>query len=287
MCEVWHASCPLSRVLIVGIVGMGHMGSRIAERLRQAGHEVRTGEPAELAAQVDVLFTVLPDDSDVREVVLDTGLLAQLRDGAVFADLSTTSIELAEELGAAGREAGADVLDIKMSGSTPQVESGTLILLVGGDADVLERIRPVLEPLSQSIHLLGPNGAGAKMKLAVNLMLGVEMQAVAEAIAFAETVGLERGVVLETLEQMAVVAPAHKGKIDNARKGIYPVAFPLRLMSKDLSLIHETAAKAGLELPATEAASRVFATELAQADKDEDFSAVIRLMERNAEAANG
>jgi 3-hydroxyisobutyrate dehydrogenase-like beta-hydroxyacid dehydrogenase len=271
--------------VIVGIVGMGHMGSRIAERLQGAGHEVRTGDAPELAPQVDVLFTVLPNDDVVREVVLEGGVLPLLKDGAVFADLSTTSIELAEELGAAGLAAGADVLDIEMSGSTPQVESGELHLLVGGDADVLERIRPVLEPLSQSIHLLGPHGAGAKMKLAVNLMLGVEMQALAEAIAFAEATGLDRSTVLDTLEQMAVVSAAHKPKIDNARKGIYPVTFALRLMSKDLDLIHETASELGLELPAAQAAGEVFATELAQAEKDEDFSAVIRLMERNAEAA--
>jgi 3-hydroxyisobutyrate dehydrogenase-like beta-hydroxyacid dehydrogenase len=108
---------------------------------------------------------------------------------------STTSVDLANE----AREAGVDVLDVEMSGSTPQVESGELVLLVGGDADVLERVRPLFEPIAKSILHMGGRGAGAKMKLGANILLGVGMQALAEAIALGEAVNLERDRLLDAL----------------------------------------------------------------------------------------
>jgi 3-hydroxyisobutyrate dehydrogenase-like beta-hydroxyacid dehydrogenase len=269
---------------IVGVIGLGHMGSRIAYRLRGAEHDVRTwdherneGEtPAEIAAQADVVFTVLPNDEVVREVVIDSGLLGSLRDGAVYADLSTTSPQLVVDLSRAAREVGAQMLDIEMSGSTPQVESGELALLVGGDEALMDRIRPVLDPLSKTIVHMGDIGAGAKMKLVVNTMLGVGMQALAEAIGLGEAIGLDRGRLLDGLEQMAVVAPAHKPKIANVRKDEYPVAFALRLMHKDFTLVLDEAAKAGLPMPATQASAGVSGAAVEDVDEDVDFSYVAR-----------
>jgi 3-hydroxyisobutyrate dehydrogenase-like beta-hydroxyacid dehydrogenase len=283
----------------VGVIGLGHMGSRVAATLLDAGDDVvvwdrrreaarelesrgaRLAEtPQELVARVDLALSALADDEAVREVVLDGGLLTALRDGAVFADLSTTSVELAVELGAAGREAGVDVLDVELSGSTPQVEQGSLALLVGGDADVLERVRPTLEPLAQTILHMGGHGAGSKTKLAVNTLLGVGMQALAEAIALGESLGLDRAALLDGLGQLAVVAPAHRPKLENAKRDAYPVAFALRLMDKDFGLILDHAEEHGLDLPATVASARVCAAELSAAREDVDFSAVIRQMER-------
>jgi hypothetical protein len=273
------------------------MGSRIAAKLADAGHEVHTWDrrgdaapeldgrvrrastPAELAARVEVAFSVLVDDDAVREVVLESGLLASLPDRAVFADLSTTSPELVGELARAGAESGVDVLDVEMSGSTPQVESGELVLLVGGEEAVLNRARPVLEALAKTILLIGPHGAGASMKLAVNIALGVEMQAIAEAIAFGEAAGIERGTLLDAFDQLAVVAPAHKPKLENARQDEYPVAFALRLMRKDFELALDRAKEVGIDLPATRASAQACAAAAEAARDDEDFSVVIRLME--------
>lgn len=237
----------------VAVIGHGHMGSRIVERLRQHGHDI-VDDPG----SAEVVFTVLPDDEDVREVVLDGGLFGKLTSGAVFADLSTTSPGLVEELAAHARAAGVAILDIEMSGSTPQVETGELILLVGGEEETLDRIRPVLETFAETIVLMGPIGAGSKMKLVVNPLLGVGMEALAEAIGLGEALGLDRDTLLEALEQMAAVAPAHRGKLANVRHDEYPVAFALRLMHKDF----------GLVLAAAEA--------LDAADGDVDFSFVAR-----------
>jgi 3-hydroxyisobutyrate dehydrogenase len=287
----------------VGVIGLGGMGSRVAGRLLDAGHEVHVwnrrpdaareleargasvaATPAQLAAEADALLTVLSNDEAVREVVLDAGLLEALRDGALFGDLSTTSIELALELAATGREAGVDVLDVAMSGSTPQAEAGELVLLVGGDEHVLERFRPLLEPLAKTIVYMGDEGAGTKMKLTVNSLLGDGMQALAEAIAFGEAVGLDRERLLDGLAQTTVVAPAHRGKLENARKDEYPPTFPLPLMHKDFGLVLEAARRAGLDLPATAASARACEAELEQAGNDVDFSAVIRLMVQQVRA---
>jgi 3-hydroxyisobutyrate dehydrogenase-like beta-hydroxyacid dehydrogenase len=282
----------------VGVIGLGGMGRRVAARLLAAGHEVHVWnlEPgpaqeleargahvaettAQLAADVEALMTVLTNDEAVREVVLDSGLLSALPDGALYADLSTTSIELALELAATGGEAGIDVLDVAMSGSTPQVEAGELVVLVGGDQDVLERFRPLLEPLAKTIVYMGGEGAGTKMKLTVNTLLGDGMQALAEAIALGEAIGLERERLLDGLAQTAVVAPAHRSKLENAKKDDYPPTFPLPLMHKDFGLVLDAARHFGLDLPATAASARACEAELDQAGDDVDFSAVIRLME--------
>jgi len=281
----------------VGVIGLGHMGCRVAQRLLEAGHDVEGWDrkapivselarvqlaesPAALASRVDALFTVLADDEAVRSVVLDDAVLSSLREGALYADLSTTSPGLAEELAEAGREAGVDVLDVEMSGSTPQAEEGALVLLVGGDPPVLERMRPLLESISSSIVYMGGHGAGANMKLATNTLLGVGMQALAEAIAFGEAAGLDRGRLLDALAALAVVAPAHRPKLDNARRGEYPVAFALRLMDKDFRLVLAAAEERGVAMPATRASAEACAAALAGAREDVDFSVVIRDAER-------
>jgi 3-hydroxyisobutyrate dehydrogenase-like beta-hydroxyacid dehydrogenase len=255
----------------VFVIGRGYMGSRIVDRLQDHGHEV-----VDDAAAADVVFTVVPDDDAVRVAAIDSGLLASLRDGAIYADLSTTSPGLVEELATHAREAGVDFLDVEMSGSTPQVESGELALLVGGDEHVLERIRPVLEPLATSIVHMGPVGAGSKMKLVVNTLLGDGMQALAEAIGLGEAIGLDRGKLLDGLSELAVVAPAHKPKLENVKKDEYPVAFALRLMQKDFGLVLDEAANAGVAMPATQASAAACADALDHADEDVDFSFVAR-----------
>jgi 3-hydroxyisobutyrate dehydrogenase-like beta-hydroxyacid dehydrogenase len=282
----------------VGVIGLGLMGSRIARRLIAGAHAVRvwdrseeavdelvadgaiaTSSPAELAAAVDVAFSVLANDEAVRDVIIGGGVLSSLRSGGVYADLSTTSVDLVMELAAAAREAGADLIDIEMSGSTPQVESGQLTLLVGGDAALIDRIRPVLDEIAATILHVGALGAGAKMKLVVNIMLGVGMEALAEAITFGEAVGLDRERLLDALEHTAVVAPAHKPKLANVRRNDYPVAFPLRLMHKDFGLVLGHARDAGIDLPATRASAEVCGDELAASGDDVDFSAIVRRIE--------
>jgi 3-hydroxyisobutyrate dehydrogenase-like beta-hydroxyacid dehydrogenase len=177
------------------------------------------------------------------------------------------------------------VLDAPVSGSTVQAEQGQLVIFVGGEADVYQQCRPLLAVLGSKTFYLGPSGSGATMKLCVNTLLGLGIQALAEAIALGTKAGLERARFLDALGETAVVSPSQKAKLANARTDTYPAAFAQRLMFKDFGLIVETALELSVPMPATAAAVQVAAAEHARelaAQRDEDFSVVIRAMERMA-----
>jgi 3-hydroxyisobutyrate dehydrogenase-like beta-hydroxyacid dehydrogenase len=152
--------------------------------------------------------------------------------------------------------------------------------VVGGSEDAsaatpcFDAADSIFRVIARKYFYLGPSGSGATMKLVVNSLLGIGMQAIAEAVAFGEKAGLDRNRLLDVLSQTAVVAPAHVGKLQGAMTGDYRPQFPLRLMNKDFGLILNLAAAVGAEMPATRAASEVNAAQSAQG-QEQDFSAVI------------
>ena len=168
-----------------------------------------------------------------------------------------------------------------ISGSTPAAEEGT-ILFAGGNPQAFDRCRPIFEALAQKYFHVGGNGAGSAMKLVVNTLLGVNMQAIAEAATLGERMGLERERMLEVLAQTAVVSRAHQGKLLRAARNDYSPQFPLRLMAKDFGLILQMARELGVPMPATMASS-VVNRECTEPDEERDFSAVIEEMHRRAE----
>jgi 3-hydroxyisobutyrate dehydrogenase-like beta-hydroxyacid dehydrogenase len=170
---------------------------------------------------------------------------------------------------------------VTISGSTPAAEQGALTLFGGGDQACFEAAESLFRAIARKYFHLGPSGSGARMKLVVNALLGIGMQAIAEAVALGEKAGLNRNRLLDVLSQTAVVAPAHLGKLQRAMDGDYSPQFPLRLMKKDLWLILNLAAAVGARMPATEAAFQVNALQSEQRN-EEDFSAVILQMERQA-----
>jgi 3-hydroxyisobutyrate dehydrogenase-like beta-hydroxyacid dehydrogenase len=289
----------------VGFIGLGAMGSRMAGRFLAAHHEVvlynRTPErtkaladrgatvaatPRQLAAEVDVVCSSVANDAALEQVMFGPdGALAGARPGATVIEMSTVNPRTARRLHEAARSKGVAVLDAPVSGSTLQAEQGQLVIFVGGEADVYQQCRPLLAVLGSKTFYLGSSGSGATMKLCVNTLLGLGIQALAEAIALGEKAGLERGRFLDALGETAVVSPSQKAKLDNARKDQYPAAFALRLMFKDFGLIMDTALELSVPMPATAAAVQVAAAEHARevaAQGDEDFSVVIRAMERLA-----
>jgi 3-hydroxyisobutyrate dehydrogenase-like beta-hydroxyacid dehydrogenase len=173
------------------------------------------------------------------------------------------------------------VLDVTISGSTPVAEQGALTLFGGGDQGCFASAESIFRVIARRYFYLGPSGSGATMKLVVNSLLGVGMQAIAEALVLGEKAGLDRNRLLDVLSQTAVVAPAHVGKLERAIKGDYSPQFPLRLMNKDFGLILNLAAEVGAHMPATRAAYEVNATQSEQG-KEQDFSAVILQMEKQA-----
>jgi 3-hydroxyisobutyrate dehydrogenase-like beta-hydroxyacid dehydrogenase len=174
-----------------------------------------------------------------------------------------------------------EVLDVAISGSTPAAEQGILTLLAGGNEKLFRAAEPIFQAIARQYFLLGGPGSGTAMKLVVNTLLGVGMQAIAEAVALGEKTGLDRERLLAVLSKTAVIAPAHLGKLAKAAINDYSQQFPLRLMNKDFQLILEAAQQEKVSMPATEAAFYVNADEL-ERNADGDFSAVLKRMEEVA-----
>jgi 3-hydroxyisobutyrate dehydrogenase-like beta-hydroxyacid dehydrogenase len=173
-----------------------------------------------------------------------------------------------------------------MSGSTPVAEQGALTLFGGGDQGCFAAAESIFRAIARKYFYLGPSGSGATMKLVVNSLLGIGMQAIAEAVALGEKAGLDRNRLLGVLAETAVVAPAHVGKLGRAVKNDYSPQFPLRLMNKDFGLILNLAAAIGAEMPATRAAFQINAAQSAPG-QEQDFSAVILEMEKRAHLGSG
>jgi 3-hydroxyisobutyrate dehydrogenase-like beta-hydroxyacid dehydrogenase len=199
--------------------------------------------------------------------------------------MSTISPEGSRELHRLGAGFGVEVLDVAISGSTPAAEQGILTLLIGGDQELFRAAEPIFQAVARQYFFLGGSGSGTAMKLVVNTLLGIGMQAIAEAVVLGEKVGLDRKRLLEVLSKTAVIAPAHLGKLARVAINDYSPQFPLGLMNKDFQLILKAAAEARVSMPVTEEAFRINSEELAHHDKD-DFSAVLRRMEEFAGVAD-
>ena len=297
-----HAFEPSTTQL--AFIGLGNMGSRIAKRLLAAGYPVSVfdrdpsrsealtqngAKPvvsvAELAKSVNVFLSCLTDDQAVRDVYYGpAGVLANTSTGLVILEMSTVSPATSRELANKASDLGVQMLDVAISGSTPAAEAGTLFLLAGGNPDFFQAARPIFQAIASKYFHLGPSGAGTTMKLVVNAILGIGMQAIAEAAALGEKAGLSRDVLLEVLAQTAVVAPAHAGKLSRAARGDYSPQFPLPLMNKDFSLILQLAAGVDAVMPATSAAFQINSEAMA-ADADQDFSVVMKVMEHRTAKA--
>jgi len=289
----------------LGFIGLGNMGSRIAHRLLDHGYQLvvydidilkseairaQGGIVArtipELARTADVILSCLTNDEAVRSAYTGReGVFAGTRPGTAVLEMSTISPETSRELHRLGTQGGVEVLDVAISGSTPAAEQGILTLLVGGNRELFGAAEPIFEAVAKQYFLLGGPGSGTAMKLVVNTLLGVGMQAIAEAVALGEKVGLNRERLLEVLSKTAVIAPAHVGKLARVAINDYNPQFPLRLMNKDFQLILAAAAREQVLMPATEVAFRVNSDELAH-NSQEDFSAVLRQMEELAGIAN-
>ena len=282
----------------LGFIGIGAMGVRMARRLLEHGFQVTVFDRnpdkagaliksggilapsiAELASSVDVVLSSLPSDQAVLSVYKGPqGVLDHIRRGSMIIEMSTVNPETSRELYRLGSARGASVLDVPVSGSTPAAEQGLLTLLGGGDEESFNSSEAIFNALGRQHFYLGPSGSGATMKLVVNTLLGVGMQAIAEAAAFGEKAGLDRQRLFAVLSKTAVVAPAHLGKLTKALDHDYRPEFAVGLMNKDFRLILETASAVRAPMPAAAAAFPVNDAEFAN-HPDYDFSAVIDRME--------
>ena len=283
----------------IGFIGLGHMGSHMVPRLIQAGYQLtvydRTREkaqaiadatvaetPKDAAAHSEVVISIVTDDAALDEVMFGpNGVLAGTHVGSVIIDMSTVSPRASRHLFQAAKAKGVAMIDAAVSGSVPQVEQGSLLIFAGGEQEAYERCQPILGILGQSSFYMGSSGMGTTMKLVVNTLLGLGMQALAEAIALGEKAGLSKDVLLDVLGQTSVLTAGQKAKLENVRRGQYPTQFALSLQYKDLRLIINEADEVSVPMPATGVAFQMYDAALTRG-LDADFSVLIKFMEQLA-----
>ena len=255
----------------LGFVGLGAMGGRMAARLLAAGYPVigynRTPQkaaelvnagmtlapsPRAVAEASDVVFSMVTDNAALRAVALGpAGVVAGLAAGATFVEMSTVSPALVRELAVAVTARGAAMLDAPVSGSTVTVDHGQASIVVGGEPEVLERVRPYLLAIGPTVTHVGPLGLAKTMKIAINLGLAVQMLAFSEAVLLAEKSGIARERAVEAILKSVVASPMVKYRGPLVLGMPEEPMFDVPMMQKDLQLALDQGRAVGVTLPTT------------------------------------
>jgi 3-hydroxyisobutyrate dehydrogenase-like beta-hydroxyacid dehydrogenase len=283
----------------IGFVGLGHMGGSMAARLLAAGYAVhgmnrtrRRAEdliahglrwhatPREVATAADVVLTSVPDDEALNVAAAGPdGLLAGLTPGTTWVDVSTVSPTASREMAARVRAVGATMLDAPVSGSVPQVRSGSLTIMVGGDADTYDRVEPVLRELGTPRHI-GSNGQGLVLKLAINISLAVQMLALSEGLLLADRSGVDRRLALDVMIGSAIGSPMLKARAPLVLDPPAEAWFTLGLVQKDVELARDLAESLGVPLPTADRADEVLGMARALGYQDRDLAAMFQVLEQ-------
>jgi 3-hydroxyisobutyrate dehydrogenase-like beta-hydroxyacid dehydrogenase len=284
----------------IGFIGLGLMGKPMALNLVKAGFAVtvwnRTASradelvsagaklaasPREVAADADLLITIVSDPPALEEVLWGAnGAMQSLRRGSTYVDSSTVSPDLAQKIAAACTERGVRFLDAPVTGGDWGAKKGELIFMAGGDAATLAEAEPVLKVLGKKWFHLGANGAGQTIKLAMNLILALQVDALAEGLALVTAAGLQGEKLVEVLQSSMARSGVLDVKSQNLLKGEYTPSFPLRLMHKDMTLALELAKQVSVDLPATAAAYKTYSRVKDEAKEDLDYSAIMKFWKK-------
>ena len=274
----------------VGFVGLGAMGAGIARRIMDAGHPLavwnRTeskaqelvdagatwgGTPRETAAQVDVLFTMLTNTAAVEQAAEgDDGILAGLRPGTVWCDLSTISPEASVALSERATEKGARFLDTPVSGSPATLAAGQMSVMVGGDRAAFDHVEQVLHAIGPKVTYIGPAGHAILSKVAINLALVVSVTAFAEAVTLVEKAGVDRAAVIDAAHKSVIASPVigYRAPLLVEDTAVYA---DVELQQKDLVLAQELGRKLGAAVPTCSAASEMLSAARSSDLSDRDF----------------
>ncbi|MED1468510.1 NAD(P)-dependent oxidoreductase [Bacillus salipaludis] len=283
---------------MIGFIGLGIMGSRMAENLLKSNHELvvynRTKEkaedllnkganwaasPKEVAARSTVIFTMLAVPKAVEEVALgEEGFLGSLREGSLWVDCSTVDPAFTRRMAGEAEKRQIRFLDAPVSGSRIPAEKAELVFLVGGKEEDMGEVRPLLQTMGKDVLYQGENGKGTSMKIVINLMLAQSMAAFAEALNLGEALGLQKETVMETLLNGPTAAPMLKGKKSKILSGEYSADFPLRLMQKDLQLVSQAAYEHSLSMPSANLTKELYALAKQQGLGELDFSAIYQFL---------
>ena len=283
----------------VGFIGIGKMGRPMSERLLAAGFSVHVhnrspgavddlvakGAKAarsarEIAGRAEIVLSALPTQESVDEVYSE--LAAAARKGQVYADCSTVSLALSRKCADELRKKGADFLDAPVSGGPGGAQAGTLTVMVGGEQAAFERALPVFRAFGKNIRLCGPTGAGQAVKLVNQLLVGVHTAAIAEAAVFGARLGADPQIVLEVLGTSFGGSTMMTRNMPRFISRDFKPATPVKLLLKDLGLIHDEAKGANVPLLLGSLAEQRFLEAVGRGYGDEDMAALVRLWEEAA-----
>jgi 3-hydroxyisobutyrate dehydrogenase-like beta-hydroxyacid dehydrogenase len=281
----------------LGFVGLGHMGGNMAARLLDAGYPVygeaahkepaegliRSGlqwrdTPREVAEATEMVFTSLPDDGVLEEVASGPdGILSGLAADKIWVDMSTVSPRASRSVAERVDALGAAMLDAPVSGSVPQVQSGTLTIMVGGDEQAFARVEPILRTLGTPTHV-GANGQGLVLKLAINISLAVQMQAFAEGVVLAERAGIDRALAVDVMTQSAIGSPMLKARVPLVLDLPDEAWFSVGLMQKDVALALDAGREMHVALPSAAAADEMLTVATALGYERRDLAALVEVL---------
>jgi len=285
----------------LGFVGLGVMGSLMAQRLLEKGHTLtgynRTRSKAQplidkgmkfaetpraVAQAADVIFSSVANSAALTSIVEGPdGILAGLSRGKLFADMSTVSVATSRALAAKVREKGADMLDAPVSGSVATLKVGRMSLIVGGKRETFDRIKPLLEDFSDQpaaggqgpkVTYVGENGLALVMKIATNSNLAVQMLAFSEAVLLAEKNGIPRQTAVDVLTHSAIASPMVQYRGPFVLKLPETAWFDVNMMQKDMLLALELGRQVDVPLPTASAANELLTSERAIGLVHEDFA---------------
>jgi 2-hydroxy-3-oxopropionate reductase len=255
------------------------------EEIVKAG-ATAAASPKDVAAQCDVLITMLPNSPDVEQVALGpNGILEGAPPGLIVADMSTISPIVSQKIGKAFEAKGVAMLDAPVSGGEKGAIDGALSIMVGGDKAVFERVLPIFQAMGKTITLLGPLGFGGFTKLANQIIVAVNLTALAEALTLGKKAGLDRDLLLTALAGGLAGSKCLEQKRPNYLANTYNPGFKIDLHYKDLGLIMESARALGVPLPATAVVQELFNALRVKGRGGLDHSGVITLLEDLAGAS--
>jgi 3-hydroxyisobutyrate dehydrogenase-like beta-hydroxyacid dehydrogenase len=285
----------------VAWIGLGVMGFPMAGHLlKQGGHEItvynRTSAkaaawvaehgsgraadtPAAAALSADFVFCCVGNDDDLRTVTTgEHGAFKGMRAGATFIDHTTASAEVARELNATARARGIAFLDAPVSGGQAGAQTGTLTVMVGGDADPFERAKPLIASYARAVNRIGPSGAGQLTKMVNQIAIAGLLQGLSEAIAFAEAAGLDLDLVMQTISKGAAQSWQMDNRWKTMHEGKFDFGFAVDWMRKDLAICRGEAKRNGAKLPVTVLVDNYYAEIQAMGGGRWDTSSLIALL---------
>lgn len=292
----------MSNQLTVGYIGLGLMGKSIARNVLKAGFPivvhnrsraavdelVKEGakpafSPAEVASQVNVIFTSLPDSPDVEHVVLgEKGIIEEVRSGMIYVDNSTIKPATARYIAEVLAEKGVLTLDAPVSGGDIGAKEGTLAIMVGGPAEALERVKPIFLAMGKTITHVGDAGAGQLAKAANQIMVAAQMVAMAELIILSQKAGADPRKVVEAIRGGAAQCWTLDVKPARLFAGIRTPGFKAQMQAKDLAIVLDTARQYGVPLPSAALHSQLYTAMMEMGMAELDNSAVVGIIEKLA-----